>query len=162
MTKVFKKSIKLASEKGLIIKTMESCTGGAVASELTNVGGASKVIKESFVTYSNESKIAHGVPQVVIDTYSVYSKETAMAMAKACLSCGLKADIGIGVTGNFSNVDPANETASQPGVVYAAIIAKQMECVWEMTVPVEISRSAIKMHICEQISERLEKLLSET
>ena len=59
------------------IATMESCTGGAVASEITNCPGASEVLKFSAVTYSNEYKIKMGVNADVIEKYSVYSMETA-------------------------------------------------------------------------------------
>ena len=43
------------------IATMESCTGGAVVNEITNIEGSSSVIKFSAVTYSNEYKIKMGV-----------------------------------------------------------------------------------------------------
>ncbi len=41
-------------EKGLTVATMESCTGGGIASAITNVYGASAVLSESYVTYSND------------------------------------------------------------------------------------------------------------
>ena len=61
---------------------MESCTGGAVVSSITNVSGAGEVLKFSAVTYSNEFKIKMGVNKEVIDKYTVYSIETAMEMSK--------------------------------------------------------------------------------
>ncbi len=67
----------------LTISTMESATGGEVASSITNIPGASEVLFFSAVTYSNEYKIRFGVPKEVIDKYTVYSKETARSMAKA-------------------------------------------------------------------------------
>lgn len=45
-----------------------------------------------------------GVPAEVIGKYTVYSKETAEAMARACADA-YKADIGIGVTGTMGNID---------------------------------------------------------
>ncbi len=48
-----------------------------------------------------------GVPAEIIDKYTVYSTQTAEAMAKACTAV-YQADIGIGVTGTMGNVDPAN------------------------------------------------------
>ena len=39
------------------ISTMESCTGGLLASEITNIPDSSKILKFSAVTYSNEFKI---------------------------------------------------------------------------------------------------------
>ena len=55
-------------------------------------------MKGAFVTYSNEAKIRQGVPAQTISRYSVYSRETAAEMAKACAEA-YGADIGIGVTG---------------------------------------------------------------
>lgn len=55
-----------------------------------------------------------GVSAEILDKYTVYSRETAEAMAKACVKA-YNADIGIGVTGTMGNVDPANPEASVPG-----------------------------------------------
>ena len=63
---------------GKTISTMESCTGGAVANEITNIPGASEVLKFSAVTYSNEYKIKMGVSEEIINKYSVYSIHTLL------------------------------------------------------------------------------------
>ena len=52
-----------------------------------------------------------GVPADILDRYTVYSKETAEAMAAACAKT-YQADIGIGVTGTMGNIDPANPDAA--------------------------------------------------
>ena len=49
--------IKKLTDLNKTIATMESCTGGGVANSITNIEGASEVIKFSAVTYSNEFKI---------------------------------------------------------------------------------------------------------
>ena len=67
--------VKRLIDKNKTISTMESCTGGGVANAITNVEGASEVLKFSAVTYSNEFKIKMGVSKDVIDKYSVYSME---------------------------------------------------------------------------------------
>lgn len=89
------------------ISTMESCTGGAFANEITNVEGASDVIKFSAVTYSNEYKIKMGVDKNIIDTYSVYSVETAIEMSKK-ISEFANSDYGVGITGKLNRVDENN------------------------------------------------------
>lgn len=86
-------------EHGLTISTAESCTGGMIVSTLINVSGSSKVVKESYVTYANESKIKIlGVNEETINKYSVYSKEVAVEMVQ-----GLKRitndDVCISITG---------------------------------------------------------------
>ena len=91
------------------LSTMESCTGGFIVSSFTNVDGASNVIKYSAVTYCNDFKIRMGVPTDVIDKYTVYSKETARAMAYA-ISEFSSSDYGIGVTGKLGTIDKNNKT----------------------------------------------------
>ncbi len=48
--------VEKLSKLNLTISVMESCTGGAVISEITNVSGASNIFKEGYVTYCNEAK----------------------------------------------------------------------------------------------------------
>lgn len=106
--------------KKLYISTMESCTGGALAYYITNIPGASEVLKDAFVTYANEAKVKLGVPSDVIEKYSVYSRETAIAMAETVLKSSLKADVGVGITGSISRVDPNNPN-SKPGEIFLAV-----------------------------------------
>jgi len=111
--------------KNLFITTVESCTGGGLSSAITNIPGASEVMKESFVTYSNEAKIKLGVPAVIIDDYSVYSIEAARAMAEAGLQSAVRANIAVAITGSISREDPNNPN-SQPGVIYVAVKNNKM------------------------------------
>ena len=91
-----KQIIDLLKEKNKTISTMESCTGGGVANAITNIEGASEVLRYSAVTYSNEYKIKMGVDEKVIDKYSVYSMETAIEMAKN-ISNFANSNIGVGI-----------------------------------------------------------------
>ena len=116
----YRQLTKLLIKKGMTITTMESATSGQIASLITDTKGASAVLKGAFITYCNEAKIMQGVPAEVLDKYTVYSKETAEAMVRACVKA-YDANIGIGVTGTMGNVDPANPGASVPGQIYFAI-----------------------------------------
>ncbi len=94
-----KEIISLLKEKNLKISTAESCTGGLLASAITDVSGASSVFELGIVSYSNEVKIKElGVRREVIEKFGVYSNETAAEMAK-CVRKKAEADIGIGITG---------------------------------------------------------------
>ena len=115
--------VKILKENELFITTVESCTGGGVANWITNISGASEVMKDSFITYSNEAKIALGVPEAVIDDFTVYSIETSLEMAKAGICSSIKADVGIGITGSISRIDPENPN-STPGEVYISVVSK--------------------------------------
>jgi nicotinamide-nucleotide amidase len=106
-------------EKNLTISTAESCTGGMIASKLVDYPGISKVFKEGFITYSNESKINRlGVKKETLEKYGAVSEETAEEMAKgAALASG--SDIGLSVTGIAG---PEGGTKEKPvGLVYIAL-----------------------------------------
>ena len=105
--KDFKEIIEILSKNNETIATMESCTGGGVANAITNIEGASNVLKFSAVTYSNEYKIKMGVDSKVINKYSVYSIETAHEMAKN-ISDFANSTYGIGITGKLNRADEAN------------------------------------------------------
>lgn len=149
----------LLIEKNLTVTTMESATGGQIASLITDTEGASAALKGAFVTYSNEAKIVQGVPGDLIQKYSVYSKETAAAMAEACRR-RYDADIGIGVTGTFGNADPANPADSVPGRVYFAIALRDRTDMYEMNLSVMPDRHHYKLAVCEAVCTKLNKTLN--
>ena len=140
-------------EDGRTITTMESCTSGQVASLITDTEGASAVMPGAFVTYSNAAKVRMGVPAETIETFGVYSAQTASAMARACRE-NLGTDIGVGVTGTFGNVDP-NNADSAPGEVYFAIDAADETTVWHCAVPAQPSRLAYKLYMADVIADRV-------
>lgn len=144
-------------EKKLTITAMESCTAGLIMSLITDTEGASAITKGGFVTYSNEAKILNGVPAETIETYGVYSKETARAMAIACRKT-YGANIGIGVTGTFGNVDPNNQD-SVPGKVFFAIDIDGNIEVHERTLVPQESRNAYKLAAAKEIVEELLKMI---
>lgn len=108
MDEKFKKIIDILIVNNQSVSSMESCTGGAFASYLTDVPGASNVFRFSAVTYSNEFKIKMGVSSDVIEKYSVYSFETARSMSKS-ISCYADSTYGIGITGKLNRVDEVNK-----------------------------------------------------
>ena len=110
-------------EKGLTIATMESCTGGGVANAITNVPGASEILRFSAVTYSNDYKIKMGVNEKTIDKYSVYSMEVAKEMSKS-ISDFANSDIGIGITGKMGVLDPANPYGDD-NTIYISVYIKE-------------------------------------
>lgn len=154
----YRKLTRLLIAKELTITTMESATSGQIASLITDTEGSSAVLKGAFVTYCNEAKIMQGVPAEIIDKYTVYSKETAGAMAKACRKA-YNANIGIGVTGTMGNVDPANPDVSVPGQVYFAIDIDGNVQAYYVELPPQSSRLAYKLAVAEKIYEEFVKRL---
>jgi nicotinamide-nucleotide amidase len=90
---------KLLQERRLTLSVAESCTGGLIADRITNVSGSSNYFERSYVTYSNESKIADlGIPSALILRHGAVSGEVAEAMA-ACARMKSNTDIGLSTTG---------------------------------------------------------------
>ena len=153
----YKTLVLFLIEKEITISTMESCTGGQIASLLTDTEGSSAVFKGAFVTYRNDVKIKSGVSQAVIEQYGVYSSQTAEAMAEGCRK-SFDSDIGIGVTGSFGNVDP-NNIDSVPGEVYFAISSAGGTESYKCTVPAQEDRPSYKLYIADMVADRLTAIL---
>lgn len=98
--------IELITDIALILKkeqkllvTAESCTGGLIASCLTDVAGSSVWFERGFVTYSNVSKYELlGVPLELINQAGAVSEEVAYAMAIGALTHS-QGSIAVSVTG---------------------------------------------------------------
>jgi nicotinamide-nucleotide amidase len=91
--------VAAARAKRLRLATAESCTGGLIASLLTEISGSSDVVERGFVTYSNEAKREMlGVPAEAIARHGAVSPEIARAMAEGALAHSA-ADIAVSVSG---------------------------------------------------------------
>jgi nicotinamide-nucleotide amidase len=107
------------------IALAESCTGGMIASRMTDVPGASSVLLCGVCSYSNQSKIdLLGVQPSTLEAHGAVSEETALEMARGVrLRTG--ADIGLSTTGIAG---PSGGTAEKPvGLVYVAISTAKKE-----------------------------------
>ncbi len=79
--------------------TAESCTGGLIASYITEVPGSSVWFERGFVTYSNLAKQEMlAVPKELIEEFGAVSEEVASAMATGALKHSI-GDISLSVTG---------------------------------------------------------------
>lgn len=91
--------IDAARQTGHRIATAESCTGGMVATAITDIPGSSDVFDCGFVTYSNAAKTRMlGVPSEVIAAHGAVSEEVARAMADGALNKSA-ASIAVAITG---------------------------------------------------------------
>lgn len=91
--------VKLLQKHELTVVTAESCTGGMVASRIVNVAGASNVLKESFITYSNKAKRKYlDVNKETLKKYTAVSEKTAKEMAKGA-ALNTDCDTSISITG---------------------------------------------------------------
>ena len=99
MNELESKIIDELAKRNFTISCAESCTGGLIISSLINIAGASKVIKESYVTYAEEAKIKIlGVKEETIKTYNVASLEVAEEMVNGLYNTS-KSNVCISTTG---------------------------------------------------------------
>lgn len=105
-------------ERGLMLVTAESCTGGLISALLTEIPGSSDVVERGFVTYSNAAKASClGIDPQVIEANGAVSEVVARAMAAGALA-NSEADIAVAVTGVAG---PGGGSAEKPvGLVHFA------------------------------------------
>ena len=102
-----------ACERDLMFATAESCTGGMLASLLTDVQGVAHAFDRGFVTYTNEAKNEMlGIPLALIEDKGAVSREVAIAMAEGALERS-RAHIALAITG-FA------DAGDEPGLVHFA------------------------------------------
>lgn len=146
--------VKRLTKLNKTIATMESCTGGGVCNQITNVPGSSEVLKFSAVTYSNEYKIKMGVDSNIIDKYTVYSKETAVDMSHK-ISAFSNSDFGVGVTGKLNRSDTNNPYGSD-NLVFVNVYDRENDV--DYTISVEViydERSKNKLLVIDKIMDLL-------
>ena len=154
-----KEIIEKLTELNKTISTMESCTGGAVASEITNYEGSSEVLKFSAVTYSNEFKIKMGVEKDIIDKFTVYSGETAVAMATKIAEFS-NSDFGIGITGKLNRIDK-NNLYGENNVVFISIYDRFNKKYYNSEIKVlKTTRKENKVIVIEKIIGELKSILN--
>ena len=150
--------VKMLKEKNKYVSTMESCTGGGLVNAITNIPGASEILKFSAVTYSNEFKIKMGVPKETIDTYSVYSMETAIDMSKK-ISEFTNSNYGIGITGKLNRAD-INNLAGDDNMVYFSIYNKDTNTNYNDSIRVsKSSREENKDEVITKIVNKFYEIL---
>jgi nicotinamide-nucleotide amidase len=117
--------VQLLADRGEWMATAESCTGGTIASRITDVSGSSKVFGHGWVTYANEAKQQHlGVPVELFEKHGAVSEEVARAMAEGALAVS-GADYALSVTGIAG---PTGGTEEKPvGTVWIGLASKSGE-----------------------------------
>lgn len=105
--------------KGLTIAVAEGCSGGNVAKRITEVPDSDQVFAMGVVTNTAKAReVLAGVSPAVMETYGVYSEETARAMAQGIRRLS-GADIGIALTGRTGL--ESNAVEQEIGLTYIAV-----------------------------------------
>lgn len=115
--------ITVCREKGIMVASAESCTGGLIAGLLTEIPGSSAVVDRGYVTYSNQAKMdLVGVQLNDLKEFGAVSEVVACAMAEGALERS-RADIAVSVTGIAG---PGGGNTEKPvGTVHFALAVKE-------------------------------------
>ncbi|MCY3702315.1 MAG: CinA family protein [Rhodospirillales bacterium] len=118
LRKVSAECLRLLDRVDLTLATAESCTGGMIATALTDHPGASRVLSRGFVVYSDDAKEQMlGVPRSVLTACGAVSEEVALAMVRGALAQA-PVDLAVAVTGIAG---PDGATTTKPvGLVHIA------------------------------------------
>lgn len=116
---LLKQVADLLKQKKFTIATAESCTGGLLASTLTDISGSSNYFERGVIVYSNKAKQELlQVSQQTLTTYGAVSEETAKEMAEGIRNKA-QTTIGISTTGIAG---PTGGTKQKPvGLVYIGL-----------------------------------------
>ncbi|MER8765745.1 MULTISPECIES: CinA family protein [unclassified Mesorhizobium] len=91
--------LKACQQRGMMLATAESCTGGMIIAALTDIAGSSAVVDRGFITYSNQAKTEMlGVSAATLEGHGAVSRETAVEMAAGALAHS-PAGLALAVTG---------------------------------------------------------------
>ncbi|MCC6548803.1 MAG: competence/damage-inducible protein A [Ignavibacteriaceae bacterium] len=107
---------RMLKERGQTLAVAESCTGGGIANQLTNIAGASGYFEMGVVSYSNAAKVEIlNVDEDIIMLKGAVSEAVAMDMAQGVKAIS-GADIGLSATGIMG---PTGGSSDKPvGTVY--------------------------------------------
>ena len=90
---------KLLMDRGWMLATAESCTGGLIAAACTELAGSSSWFERGFVPYSNAAKTELlGVDAAAIQSHGAVSEIVARAMAAGAVRHS-RATVSVAVTG---------------------------------------------------------------
>lgn len=133
--------------KKLTVATAESCTGGLVASRITDVSGSSEYFKEGYVTYSNEIKHKIlGVSKKTLEEYGAVSQECAFEMAQGLMK-QTNCDLAICTTGIAG---PTGGSKTKPvGLVYIAVKYHDKIVIREFKLNPKLQRNIMKYQFSE-------------
>ena len=137
-----KDTLDQARERGLMIATAESCTGGLLSAALTSVPGSSSVFERGFVTYANAAKMEIlGVSEETLKAFGAVSEQTAREMAEGALARS-RADLAVSITGIAG---PGGGSPEKPvGLVHFACAARDGETIALMKQFGDIGRENVR------------------
>lgn len=148
--------LQTACDRDLRLATAESCTGGLLASLLTDVPGCSHAFERGFVAYTDEAKQdLLGVPARILEADGPVSESAARAMAQGALAHSL-AQIAVSITG-YTEKPPGGE--GQAGLIHFACARHGAATLHRRENFGDIGRAAIRLRCLEVALDLIETQL---
>ena len=149
------RAMRRLCDKELTVATAESCTGGLLASLLTDIEGCGHGFDRGFITYSGEAKQQLlGLPDRLVDDNDAVSAEVAMAMAEGALQ-RCQADIALSATG-FAG--PAGDGCEE-GLVFMACARRDHETIVEERHFGAIGRGPVRIEALKVLIDMMEQAI---
>ena len=143
-----------ACDADLKLATAESCTGGLLASLLTDVQGCSHAFERGFVTYTEEAKQEMlGVPADLLEEHGAVSEPVARAMAEGALARSA-ADIAVSITGFAGPTEEGEE-----GLVHFACARAGRDTIHRAAHYGAIGRGGVRIESLKSAVEMIEEML---
>jgi len=149
--------LKSACDRKLTLVTAESCTGGMLASLLTDVEGCGHAFERGFVPYTDEAKEASlGVPADVLRRFTAVSAQVAEAMVRGALGRS-RGDVAVSITGFAGRGAPGEE----PGLVFFAVQRRGGTTTIHEAHFGDIGRGPVRLACLRQALEMLREAIGE-
>lgn len=149
------RAMRRLCDKKMVVATAESCTGGLLASLLTDIEGCGHGFDRGFVTYSGEAKQdLLGVPAGLVEDNDAVNADVAKAMAEGALQ-RCDADIALSVTG-FAG--PAGDEKEE-GLVFMACARRRGDTVVEERHFGSIGRGPVRIEALKVLMDLMEQAI---
>lgn len=146
--------LKRACDADLMLATAESCTGGLLASLLTDVQGCSHAFERGFVTYTEEAKQEMlGVPANMLEKHGAVSESVARAMAEGAIEHS-GADIAVSITGFAGPTEEGEE-----GLVHFACARRGRDTIHREAHYGAIGRGGVRIESLKAAAEMIEEMM---
>ncbi len=146
---------KLMIERGVTVSAAESCTGGEFTKAITDIPGASSVLRGGVVVYTDEAK--HKllcVPEDTLATKGAVSYEVAVELARRVRET-LDTDLGVGITGLAG---PDGDGVHEVGTVFISLADRDNVWVREKHIT-HRGRSQVRLYACQNAFDMIRRYL---
>lgn len=149
-------TVKLLIEKGVSLAAAESCTGGELEARITDIPGASAVLRGGVVVYTNEAKhLLLGIPRDTLEKYGAVSREVAAELAER-VRLKLGAQLGVGITGLAG---PDGDGRNPVGTVFVSLSDGTRTWVREKHIS-NRDRATVRLYACQNVFDMLRRYLA--